>query len=398
MLLALALLIQEPVDQKKIDAAIEKGIKWLRRDLGGDPELVLWTFVHAHVPANDADFEELLKKLLGAELTATYRVSLQAMILEEVDRVKYQERIYQCAQFLVDNQNKEGSWGYGETTEYKKIKTKVETGGETGEKKPYWVEKPKVTGKIDLKQQRVSKEEGDNSNSQYAMLGLRACHDAGISLPRDVIKNADEWWRKTQQTLTATPKSVETGGFGTPRGWGYKDPAVKPKGPPPEGPGPNGGPPPEGGPTPKGPPPYGSMTAGAAGGLMICDYLLEKNWEKDKDVKSGLAWLTTNFSVTENPGAERDEVKAWYYYYLYALERACILYDPEMEKLGTHVWYAEGAKRLLELQEADGAWKYSRRDFRPPPDSDEWNTCFSILFLRRSTRALVATGGKIEKK
>ena len=50
----------------------------------------------------------------------TYDVSLQAMILEEIDRVKYQARIAQCAQFLVDNQCPNGQWSYGEPDPFAK--------------------------------------------------------------------------------------------------------------------------------------------------------------------------------------------------------------------------------------------------------------------------------------
>ena len=39
---------------------------------------------------------------------ATYIVALQAVVLEEIDRVKYQWRIYKCAQFLIDNQGATG--------------------------------------------------------------------------------------------------------------------------------------------------------------------------------------------------------------------------------------------------------------------------------------------------
>ena len=53
-------------------------------------------------------------KLLTKDLQKTYAVSLLAMSLESYDRKKYQYRIAQCAQFLVDNQCKNGQWDYGE--------------------------------------------------------------------------------------------------------------------------------------------------------------------------------------------------------------------------------------------------------------------------------------------
>jgi hypothetical protein len=68
-------------------------------------------------------------------------------------------------------------------------------------------------------------------------------------------------------------------------------------------------------------------------------------------------------------------------YYLYALERAGMLTG--VEKIGSHDWYAEGAKYLLDHQRADGSW--------PGGEEEEavWNTCFAILFLKRSTRPLI---------
>lgn len=390
MVLAALLALAQEVDPKKVDAAIDKGIKFLRRHLDGRradaDELILWTFVHSRVAEDDPDFQRLLKDIVASELTMTYRVALQAMVLESVDRVRYQEKIYRCGQFLVDNQTKEGGWGYGTETEYKDIKD--EEGGERPSGTPYWASRPDVVRTITLKRQRWGDEEPDNSNSQYAMLGLLACHEAGIKLPADAIKKADEYWRATQQTAERT--TTETGGMGTPEGWHYKD--VKP----PERP-PQGGTLPQDAPKPKAPPAYGSMTAGGAGALIICDYLQKEKWGKDRDVKNAMAWLAANFSISKNPEADRAEVKAWYYYWMYALERACILYDPEMKKLGGHDWYHEGAADLLDVQQADGSWTWSTSQVQASPDSDVWNTCFAILFLRRSTRPLVATGGTIDR-
>jgi hypothetical protein len=57
--------------------------------------------------------------LLGAALPAmdklesTHSIALQAMALEELDRVKDQTRIAQCAKFLVDNQHQTGYWSLG---------------------------------------------------------------------------------------------------------------------------------------------------------------------------------------------------------------------------------------------------------------------------------------------
>src|SRR2546428_2312872 len=95
-----------PVDEAKVDAAIKSGIAYLRTapsppshsGIKDSDELILWTFVHAGVGEADPDFQKYWKKMLDGPLEKTYKVALQAMILEEIDRVKHQERIAQCAQ------------------------------------------------------------------------------------------------------------------------------------------------------------------------------------------------------------------------------------------------------------------------------------------------------------
>lgn len=54
--------------------------------------------LHAGVPDSDEQVKVMLKAMLEAPLERTYPVALQAMILEEVDRVRHQERIAACAQ------------------------------------------------------------------------------------------------------------------------------------------------------------------------------------------------------------------------------------------------------------------------------------------------------------
>ena len=121
--LLLLALLQVPVDQDRIDAAISKGLGFLKTApspahlmIAHADELILYTFIVAGVPESDPRFQKLLERVLAEIPTHTYRVALQAMLLEELDRVKHQERIALCAQFLVDNQCPNGQWAYGEPT------------------------------------------------------------------------------------------------------------------------------------------------------------------------------------------------------------------------------------------------------------------------------------------
>jgi hypothetical protein len=235
--------------------------------------------------------------------------------------------------------------------------------------------KPVIKNKLKVEKKRDG-EGHDNSNTQYAALGLRACHDGGIILPSAVIDKAIEWWRKTQKTEKGEAlEIIDAGVFGPqkakgggteastlkkaePNGWCYGSHGDHPA--------------------------YGSMTAGAVGGLCILNYIKDndegkkRSWKTDKDVLEGMAWLDKNFSVAYNPGyhehAKKENSEHAYYYFLYGLERAGMLYGTEW--FGKNKWYPEGVKVLLAAQKADGQWG-------GPVD-----TCFAILFLKRATKSL----------
>jgi hypothetical protein len=108
-----------------------------------------------------------------------------------------------------------------------------------------------------------------------------------------------------------------------------------------------------------------------------------KDWEKDAQISldAGVTWMEYWFSITRNPNNGRN----WYYYYLYGLERVCMLTD--IHYLGTHDWYFEGASALVTLQATDGGW------------GGAVDTSFALLFLKRGTVRLskpVYTGGPKE--
>jgi len=360
------------VDQKRVNRAIAAGVEYLKTcDSPGHnqskdaDELILLTLIHAGAEAQPR-FKQLFDKMMSEPLTDTYSVALQAMVLEEYERVKYQGRIHQCAQFLVDNQCANGQWSYGTPTTYPDAvpvpRSDVPTGlvrkpaklerGTRNFDEPEAVgrQKPRVQIHLSVKKNRDGPAGGDNSNSQYAALGIRACHDAGIVFPREVVERARTHWIDTQEK--GEKGSVATGpGAGVPRGWGYNA-AGEAKG-------------------------YGSMTAGAVGAVCIYDFILAIEFRKDPSVLDGIAWLAKNFLVTNNPGRPN-----WFhYYYLYGLERAGMLSDNV--KMGDHDWYMEGANLLLDQQRADGSWG-SDDKLNPP----SWGTCFAVLFLKQATRRL----------
>jgi hypothetical protein len=378
------------VDQASVDKAIAKGLQFLKTSdspgthVGDSDELKLLTMIDGGVPESDPAVQTLLKKALDAPLEKTYKVALLAMCLEELDRVKYQGKIAQCGQFLLDNIKPNGGFCYGEATvndvNYAMPKREVASGGakappsDTGEAKA----KPEVRNKVKLtKKKEGPAQRSDNSNCQYAALGMRACHDAGIVFPKAEIERCRQYWIATQHPgekgAAKDRPAIASGGnsipVGDPRGWCYSDGQGSECG--------HGG------------NAYGSMTAGAIGAICIFDYMLGKDWKKDKPVLDGLAWLDKNWSVSENVGpaeTAKGQPNGWLYYFLYALERTGMLYDTAL--IGNHDWYLDGARVLLAAQKADGSWDASH--FKHPT----WDTCFAILFLKRATKRLVASTGR----
>jgi hypothetical protein len=337
---------------KSLEEAVRNGMAYIKskaavfvRESKND-ELLLWTYYQAGVPESDPEFKAALKPLLEKKLEKTYNVALMAMLLEDIDRVKYQPRLAQCAQFLLDNQALNGQWGYGEPSLF------VES-----IQLPPAPKKGKRT--VVVTRKRDGPAAGDNSNSMYAMLGLRACHDAGILLPPASIELAAKWWRDTQTKI-----SKEKAPAIVPEGWCYSKHEHKP---------------------------YGSMTAGGVGSLVICDYILARDWKKDREVLCGMEWLAKNFSVAYNPGpyehaAMEENSQHQYYYYMYALERAAILFGTE--QIGGKYWFAKGAEALIGAQRPDGSWKSAAGG------NELHDTCFAVLTLRKATRALVGVETK----
>jgi hypothetical protein len=372
LILLLAAQSAPGVDDQKVQDAIKKGVAWLRTapyygqektGLRNCDELALLTFVHAGAGMDDPKVKELLQRVLASPLDRTYLTALQAMALEEIDRVRFQWRIAQCGQFLIDNQCTNGQWSYGQTTPAIAGMSSPDgkPSGDVVLKRP----KPKVEKKVPIARTKTGPATGDNSNSQYAALGLRACVDSGVVVPQDVFQLAAKALREGQwfkgDWKGAPQKGVPSGA--APRGWCYHSPSTHR--------------------------PYLSMTAGSVASLAIYDSLLKKDWKRDSAVNDGLAWLADNFSVTENAGPMEWESLPVneIFYALYAMERAGRLYGSEF--FGEHAWYAEGARQLLASQNADGSWG------EKPPDKSwstpTWDTCFTILFLRRATAPLVSS-------
>jgi len=214
----------------------------------------------------------------------------------------------------------------------------------------------------------------DLSNTQYALLGLRALMDAGFSVESTV-------WRAALTGLLAHqddegPKvdlldhrvdegyAFQSKEAAESRGFHYS--VRKENGPLGEN-------------TVWVQPVTGSMTSAGVACVAICQEGLWRtrrfkgsDRKKSREaIRDGLAWMQEHFTVTENPGHPDH---AHHMYYVYGLERMGMLTGRRW--LGERDWYKEGADLLLETQDdAKGGW------------GDHVTTSFGVLFLKRATRA-----------
>ena len=301
-------------------------------------ELLLYTLLHMGVDPTDKDVLALVKTVVDAPLDRTYNAALGAMALEALDRTKYRARIAEYAQFLVDQQCTNGQWAYGKVIENKPDLTPKK-------------QDPKKPGStevvIEIKRLGKGPATGDNSNAQYAALGLRACAASGLGLPRDTLQLALDWWERAQR------------GDGS---WSYdsKEGLADAAG-------------------------YLSMTSGGVASLVIYRSLLGVAWDKDAKIKKGVDWIAANWSVKENTKHRNPQLFS--FYALYAIERVGSLMS--LPKIGDKTWYEEGVDHLVATQLKQGCWD-SKLEMETP------DTCFAILFLRRATRPApkIASGVK----
>jgi hypothetical protein len=344
------------VDQKKVDDAIVKGVEYLlnqspsaikHKNLRMD-ELVLLTVLESGVDRRDPRVQRLIQNVLKLPLDRTYHVSVRALCLAALDPMKYQTQLAQCAQFLVDNQCENGQWTYGEAISIPSTFKTI--------KEPF-------AGYEIVRGKSAREKNGDNSNSQYAALGIRACLSGLVIVPKDTIEAAEKWWEKSQKADG---------------GWNYDDVRLPTKNPDFT---------------------WGSISAGAIGALAMYKYYRKRIWNEDGDdasIKRGMTWMTRHVNLTRNP---RLPGGAWDYYWLYAVERAGRLL--ETETFGAAEWYPEGALPLLGRQKENGEWQpetwtmskeleaiFKKEDFLPGSIGE---TCFAILFLSRATPKLADT-------
>ena len=307
------------VRNEDVKRAIQRALAYLRQTQradgnwaggghrGGVTSLALLALLHAGVPANDPAVQRGLRALDGVPNEATYVVGLKAQVYALLEDPKYIPKLQAAATFLIEAQNDNGMWSYG-----------------------------RIPGR--------SLGRGDNSNTQFALLGLHEAAKAGIKVP-------DEVWTRSRAHFV----NVQTNDGG----WGYRNENRA----------------------------YGSMTTAGLASLYIVGLRLNVPGERvfisgaypacgfyqqNVVLAAGLRWMADNFSVRENPGKGRG---TWLYYYLYGMERVGMISG--MRNFGRHDWYRQGAEFLVDRQGRGGSY------------GGVLDTSFALLFLSKGNRPVL---------
>jgi predicted enzyme related to lactoylglutathione lyase len=316
------------------DPVVAKGIAFLKSAGGGldgqvgEVALGALAMIKAEVPASDPALARALAKIMkrfgdasyvperngGAEI---YEAGVIILALGSLDSSFYKPQIDSCAKYIQSRQNDNGSWDYS------------------------------------------SRNQGDTSISQYAVLGLWEAEVAGVSVSPLTWDKAASWFLSSQSA----------GGS-----WNYhRDEGNNPE--------------------------TVAMTAAGVGSLLICErqlapyranvrilnpFLIPLETEADRrkytpdvspkrvtqGIQAGIAWLAANFTTSNEQIIGHSP-----FYALYGIERIGALADTAT--LGRRDWFQDGRTYLASKQSPGGA--FSAQYGEVP------NTAWAVLFLVKST-------------
>jgi len=325
-----------------VAAAILRGVDFLKRDLAADgfctwpfhPEwgptrigataLAVYALRSSGVKRDDPVLLKAVKEtLLSVRPNGvaglrdmkryTYALSTLALALRSLHPTEYKPLLDIIAKKLVEGQLANGQWTY-----YCKD--------------PYSKKPPR----------------GDNSNTQYAVLALRAARRSGVVISAEVWTRNAQFWRKSMNARG---------------GWGYGTASFDHE---------------------------FSMTSAGVATLAICAEALHgddaaRGIKDDKRVGAGMIRLG---ELLLKNGYDDQEIYAYY-----GVERASILTGTKFFE--DYDWYADGAAILVRRQKESGAWGDANAQGVTTGEGygEAIDTAYALLFLKRATTGLAGAEG-----
>jgi hypothetical protein len=374
------------VDQQRIDEAIAKGVRYLKEKQSSDgswpggPDigytaLAGLTLLECKVPPNDSSIvkaADYINKHVGdpkrSRQHETYEMSLAILFLDRLGNSKDRVTIQGMALILVAGQNEAGGWTYNgrhqlTPPEMHQLRVFLKSHSPALPRKEATSDKPgpvrEVTpinpnllapplqklpvvalnvAKGDVKVRVQRSQLDDNSNTQFALLGLWAArrHDVPTEYSLKLgqqrflrIQNDDGGWPywcgfETKNTMTCA-----------------------------------------------------GLIALAMGHGVRGDTGKEKL--EDAAIQKGLRALGKHVGAPSQDLNVKPPMQNLYF--LWSLDRVAMIYD--LKTIGGKDWYGWGAQTLLPNQHQDGHWSGGQY----PGANDHSDTCFAMLFLKRSNLA-----------
>lgn len=414
--LGLTALPARAVDKEPINRAIERGVAALKlrhstdggwnsigTEIGGTA-LAGLTLLECDVPKEDKHVQGALKAVREASLTTThtYSLALCVLFLDKYDAPTDTPLIESLIVRLLAGQNAQGGWTYNcpnlSDAEQKRVQAEMdnrrvlkgardlgklpEKGRRTKADLP-----PEVQAQLDLIAKAAAAAggaaeglqpigylgSGDNSNTQFATMGLWVGRRYGVPVEDALIKGAARF-RLTQNADGGWPYVSAGMGLRLPTADTFNNstPAMTCAG----------------------------VFGVTAGSLAVLDKKAREDKEQKKDISKdasitkAIAYLTTcvgkplGWNGTDAKPAGIPAARDRAYYYLWSLERMCM--GLNLETVGKNDWYNWGAEILLGNQNVDGSWTGQHGVYS--------DTCFALLFLKKAnlTRDLSSRiiGGK----
>lgn len=318
------------ITPEMVQEAIRRGVNYLKSvqnpdgswgdwplQPGARTSLCTLALLNAGVKPSDPVIQKALANLRKVRADSTYAVSLQTMVFCLAEPLRdlplIRENVATLLRIQKQQGPRKGSWGY-----------------------------------------REGLGEGDNSNSQFAILALYEAERVGVRFPERNWRLAKAYWEDCQNPDGS---------------WGYY----------------------------KGMPGTGSMTCAGIASLVICEEVLgtpQVNYDPrtgridcsqslpptNERIQRALQWLSQPqvFAVSHNPGSRQ-----WHFYYLYGLERVGRMTGRRF--FGQHDWYREGCEQLVLRDPPDalsGFWRGRGHAENDPQIA----TSLALLFLSKGRR------------
>lgn len=317
---------------ERINRAIDHGLAYLRKKHSQHPQyrrylgLLGLTLLECGAAADDPSVQRIAEWIRGQQrdITRTYELALAILFLDRLGDPRDSTLIRNFGHLLLKGQFDCGAW-------------------------IYWCPENDPQRLKEYNRHRIIPPQrvvycGDNSNTQFAILGLWVAQRYGVQA-RSALLSTEQYFRSTQ---------ADDGS------WSYDTYSPKNR---------------------------DSMTCA---GLMSLAMRYGVSSSQGRDIRPdhpisihdaaihrGLRYLAQSLdkNTISVVGKRIHGVEARYpLYFLWSLERMAVIYD--LQKIGAREWYPWAAQMLVETQLRDGRWSGEM--------GDPVETCFALLILTRS--------------